>query len=342
MKPHFAKPELFKSNEFFINFPQGSYYWRLVAYDKPNGAPLFYSHTKRFFVDPKIRIQPVMPLVNAKFSMQSGIAQVRFQWDNPSQLEKTFIEISDEKKFNHVLVHESTTENNFFVHNFDKPGEYFWRVSGFPFGSSDLIVGAFRRIEIVKQDASQSLKLVFPRDKIFLTTLSLKNSDIHFQWTKSFSTKIYNVEIESASRKSKYEYQVYDNAIKITDLPAGTYRWRVSDKENPKIKSDYAEFSVIKTEKLEFTSHDEQPDLKWEKGPAGTSSYRVEALKIGSKSNLNEFFYKNSQLKKRFEIKTEQLKYSQLPEGVYAFKVYALDKKKNILADSDLKFLKIK
>lgn len=342
MKPYFSKPLVVKNNEFSIALPQGSYYWRLAAYDKANKEPAFYSHTKRFFIEPRIRIQPVMPLADGKVILKNGTAKVQFQWDNPSQLEKTFIEISDEKKFGRILVHESAMGNNFYIYEFKKSGEYYWRVSGFPFGSSDIITGVTRKIQVLESDNSKDLQLVFPQKGTQLTTVSLTGSDVHFQWHGQRDTRDYSVEIESKNKKNKYEYQVQGTSIKITDLPTGAYSWKVLEKENPQVQSEVAEFFVVRTKKLGYKKEDHDGFLEWEKGPVGTNTYRVEALRIGSKTDLNEFFNKNSRSKKQFEIKREQLKYQGLSEGTYAFKIYALDKNKNILADSDLKFVSIK
>lgn len=337
--PVFEQPRVLTENEFSVPFKKGAHYWQLVAYQ--GKTPVLYSHIKKFFVEPQAPIQMVKPLLNTRYQLVKGSTEVQFQWDNPSQLEKVFIEISDRKDFSKTLVNESIPENNYYTHAFTSVGEYFWRVSGFPFGTSDLLQGGIGKINIVNEVVPQQVRVLFPKNKIILTTLSLKNSDITFQWTKNPSTTMYDVEIKSLKDGKFFNYQTSDTNLKINDLSPGPYQWKVSDK-NSNIVSEPEQFSVLQTRRLNFAQNSElQSQLVWQPGPRGTVQYRVEALRIGSRSDFNAFFGQNSSTKKSLEIKGEKISYKNFSEGIYAFKVYALDSDKNILADSNLKFLKV-
>ncbi|MES2769598.1 MAG: hypothetical protein V4596_10685 [Bdellovibrionota bacterium] len=347
MTPHFAQPQTFPPNlpevEFGIPFKKGSYYWQLVAFE--GAKPIFLSHVKRFFVEPQSAIQLVKPLVNSKFQLIDGKADVQFQWDNPSQLEKAFIEISDRRDFSKTLVHESIPENNYFNQEFREVGDYYWRVSGFPFGTSDLVASAVGKLSIVNDVVPQQVRVIFPKGKTVLTTLSLKNSDITFQWTKNSATSVYQVEIKSLKDNKIFEFTTEDTQIKVKDLNPGKYSWKVSDKKS-NLVSTTEEFSVVHTKRLNFLSNlskgsEEFGFLSWQQGPKGTVQYRVEVLRIGSRSDFNAFFDEKSSTKRSLEIKGDRISYKNFSDGIYAFKVYALDSEKNILADSNLKFLKV-
>lgn len=339
MTPHFTQAQTFPKGEFGLPFKKGSYYWQLVAFD--SGKALFTSHIKRFFVEPQSAIQLVKPLANSKFQLINGKADVQFQWDNPSQLEKVFIEISDHKDFTKTFVHESIPENNFFNQEFETVGDYHWRVSGFPFGTSDLVPSAVGKVSIVNDVIPQQVRVIFPRGKTVLTTLSLKNSDITFQWTKNPATSIYQVEIKSLKDGKTFQYETEDTQIKVKDLNQGNYSWKVSDKKS-NLVSATEEFSVVLTKRLNFSKESEEFGfLSWQQGPKGTAQYRVEVLRIGSRSDFNAFFDEKSATKKSLEIKGDRISYKNFSDGIYAFKVYALDTERNILADSNLKFLKV-
>lgn len=340
MAPYFDKPKTFAANEFSVPFKKGAYYWQLMAYE--NNQPVFTSHIKKFYVEPQALIQLVKPAMNSKFQLVNGKANVQFQWDNPSQLEKVFIEISKQKDFAKTMAHESILENNYFTYDFDEVGEYYWRVSGFPFGTSDLLPSGINKVSIVSEVVPQQVRILFPKEKTVLTTLSLKNSDITFQWTKNPATTVYNVEIKSLKNGNVSNYETHDTEIKIKDLDPGFYTWKVSDK-NSSIVSAEAEFSVVQTKRLNFSNESEEAGfLSWQAGPKGTSRYRIEALRIGSRSDFNAFFDEKSRTKKTLEITGDKISYKNFSAGIYAFKVYALDADKNILADSNLKFLKVR
>jgi hypothetical protein len=339
LTPIFDQPKVIANNEFTVPFRKGAYYWQLIAFDQK--TPVIYSPVKKFFVESQSLIQLVKPLMNTKFQLIHGKSNVQFQWDNPSQLEKVFIEISDKRDFSKTLVNESISENNYYNHEFESTGDYYWRVSGFPFGTSELLASGTGKITVVNDVVPQQVKILFPKNKTTLTTLSLKNSDITFQWTKNPTTSVYTVEITSLKDGKVFKFETSDNQLKINDLNPGRYQWIVSDNSS-KLVSEAEEFSVVQTRRLNFSqSSPEMGYLSWQQGPRGTVHYRVEALRIGSRSDFNAFFDQNSSTKKSLEIKGDKISYKNFSEGIYAFKVYALDNDKNILADSNLKFLKV-
>jgi hypothetical protein len=339
LSPVFDKPKRFSKNEFFVPFEKGTYYWQLIAYE--GKTPIIYSNVKKFFIEIQSLIQLVKPLLNAKFQLIDDKATVQFQWDNPSQLEKVFIEISNQKDFSKTLVNESIPENNYFNYEFENIGEYYWRVSGFPFGTSDLLQSSIGKVNIVSEVVPQQVKILFPKQKSVLTTLSLKNSDVTFQWSKNPTTAMYTVEMKSLKDGKISSYATSDTQIKINDLSPGMYEWKVSDKKSALV-SETEQFSVIQTKRLNFSQGGEEIGyLSWQQGPRGTAHYRVEALRIGSRSDFNAFFDQSSSTKKSLEINGDKISYKNFSDGIYAFKVYALDAEKNILADSNLKFLKV-
>src|SRR5690606_21473121 len=170
-------------------------YWQIVGYK--NGEKVFLEPLKKFFIEPQAPIQLVKPHQSSKFQLVAGSVDIQFQWDNPSQLEKVFIEISEHKDFSKTLVNEAIPDNNYFNYKFHKAGEFYWRVSGFPFGTTELISSQPNRIEIVNDIIPQQVRILFPKDNTTLTTYSLKSSDITFQWSENPLTKIYSVEIKS-------------------------------------------------------------------------------------------------------------------------------------------------
>jgi len=339
LKPYFPQAQSSEKGQFVVPFKKGSYYWQLEAYEA--GKVVYTSHIKRFFVESQSAVQLVKPLANTKFQLIDGKADVQFQWDNPSQLEKAFIEISDNKDFSKTLIHESIPESNYYNLEFAEVGDYYWRVSGFPFGTSELVSSATGKISIVDEVVPQQVRVLFPKAKTVLTTLSLKNSDITFQWTKNPATSVYAVEIKSLKDGKVFSYETKDTQIKVKDLNQGSYSWKVLDKKN-NLTSTTEEFSVVSTRRLNFSKGSEEVGfLSWQAGPKGTSQYRVEVLRIGSRSDFNAFFDEKSATKRTLEINGDRISYKNFSDGIYAFKVYALDSDKNILADSNLKFLKV-
>lgn len=339
LKPHFDTPRAAPISEVMIPFKKGSYYWQLVSYQDKEAVT--QTSIKRFFVEPQMPIQLVKPLANTKFQLIDGKSDVQFQWDNPSQLEKVFIEISEQKDFKKTIAHESIPQSNYFNYEFEKTGEYYWRVSGFPFGTSDLVSSAQGKVAIVNEVIPQQVRILFPKEKTVLTTFSLKSSDITFQWTKNPATTVYNVEIKSLKDGKLFNFETENTQIKVKDLEHGPYQWRVYDKKS-NLVSQNEQFSVVQTKRLSFSRESEEAGyLSWQQGPRGTVQYRVEALRIGSRSDFNAFFDPKSETKRSLEIKGDRISYKNFSEGIYAFKVYALDTNKNILADSNLKFLRV-
>lgn len=340
MNPHFSEPQSFSSNEFVVSLPKGTYYWQIVGYK--NGEKVFLEPLKKFFIEPQAPIQLVKPHQSSKFQLVAGSVDIQFQWDNPSQLEKVFIEISEHKDFSKTLVNEAIPDNNYFNYKFHKAGEFYWRVSGFPFGTTELISSQPNRIEIVNDIIPQQVRILFPKDNTTLTTYSLKSSDITFQWSENPLTKIYSVEIKSLKTGKALNIDTEKNQLKIKDLEPGQYEWKVFDKISG-LASFSERFQVVQTRRLSFKKEsDEAGYLSWQSGPRGTVQYRVEALRIGSRSDFNAFFDPQNATKRSLEITGDKISYKNFSEGIYAFKVYALDSNKNILADSNLKFLKVR
>ncbi len=340
LSPHFNEPQRFDQNEFSLPFKKGVYYWQLAGYK--DGERVFLDPIKKFFVEPQIPIQLVSPLSSSKHQILRDEAIVQFQWDNPSQLEKVFLEISEQQDFSKTLVNESIPENNYFNYKFHKAGEYYWRVSGFPYGTTELVSSQPSKVVIIDEVIPQQVKILFPKENTTLTTLSLKNSDITFQWTKSPLKTEYSVEITSRESGKKLVFETQENQLKVKDLEQGQYEWKVSDKES-NVVSQTESFKVVLTRRLSFTKEsDENGYLSWQAGPRGTVQYRVEALRIGSRSDFNAFFDPKSSTKRSLEISGDRISYKNFSEGIYAFKVYALDSNKNILADSNLRFLNVR
>ncbi len=339
LRPVFDSPQALSKNEIVWPFQKGFYYWQLVAFK--DGQQEFVSQVKKFFVEPQSPAQRVSPADGARFQILHGAAPVQFQWDNPSQLEKVFIEVSQHPDFSRTLIHESTLENNYFNYEFQHPGKYYWRVSGFPFGTSDLVPSTVGEFDIVNEVVPQNVQITFPKNKSTLTTQSLQSSDISFQWSTSLNATQFEVQIQSLDSNNEYRYTTEDQSIKVSELPEGSYQWIVRDVIRD-VASPSEEFRVVQTRRLRYDQISEKSAfLSWRPGPRGTSQYRVEVLRIGSRSDFNAFFDSRNASKRTLEISGREISYRNFSPGIYAFKVYALDGDKQIIADSNLQFLKV-
>lgn len=335
----FDKPISLLKNEFLHPFKRGVYYWQFVAFK--DGQQKFASQVRKLFIEPQSPIQLVSPANESKFQLLHGKAGVHFKWDNPSQLEKVFIEVTNLQDFSKTLIHESTLENNYFTFEFESPGKYYWRVSGFPFGTSDLVESAKGTFEVVNDVVPQQVQIVFPKNRNILTTQSLQSSDISFQWRNSLSTGPFDILIKSLDDTKEYLFSTLAQSLKVSDLPEGHFVWTVTDRNRNEV-SQPEEFRVVRTKRLRYDQiSNKSAFLSWRSGPPGTSQYRVEVLRIGSRSDFNAFFDSKNASKRTLEIAGRQISYKNFSPGIYAFKVYALNANRAILADSNLQFLKV-
>ncbi len=343
MKPFYSKPTRLVKSEFLLSLGKGTYYWRLALYDDPKKAAVTVTKLQKFFVEPLIRIQPIYPEANSELPMLSDKTNVQFQWDNPSQLEKVFIEVAEDKNFSKLVIHEAILNKNYFFSDFNSEGEFYWRVNGFPFKSAELMTGVARKFKISKNPKKNPIQIIFPSQGVTLTQNMLKNSDVVLEWNSSIKVNRFKVTVEGPKeRKSKsktFEYSVEGHQLKVNQLESGTYSWSVQALGGA--KSEVAEFKVIKTQEIDLMQGSNGKTLVWDKAPKGFESYRLDVLRVGSENSLNLFFSNKKGSKQSFQLKKESFDMARFSEGIYVFKVYALDSKKKIIADSNIRFVKI-
>lgn len=345
LEPFYSKPISLSRPEFVLSLGKGTYYWKLQLFENPKKSPVLVSKLQKFFIEPLIRIQPTFPEANSEFPLGQEPARVQFQWNNPSQLEKTFIEVSQSKNFSKLIVHESVANKNYYFYNFTVEGEYYWRINGFPFKSAELMTGVARKFVITKNPSKQPIRIEFPTSSALLTQNMLRNSDVIFEWKSSVNIGKYRVQIEGPLENKRdiknYEYTVEGSNLKITQLDPGNYRWRVESREPEGFSSVDGKFRVLASMPIRLVSSEALKSLSWEKGPAGTSFYKMDILRVGTDNSLNEFFSNKKSTRQSFRLKKENFDYKNLSEGIYIFKVYALDLKNKVLADSNIKYLKV-
>lgn len=130
-------------HEAYLNFPEGSYYLQV------RGAPNIMSDIIKLFVQRQVPVRSVYPSNNEVMTKKNDEdLEVKFQWENPSQFEKLFLEISYDVQFTDLTFHETIQFGNYFLINIKKAGTYFWRINGFPKKSSKLILGETRKLTI--------------------------------------------------------------------------------------------------------------------------------------------------------------------------------------------------
>ncbi len=139
-----------KKNETLISLDPGFHYFRIYAFDKSDKRRYVYSDLYKIFVQAQATIQPLLPHDNAELELGKAGVEVKFQWDNPSQFEKLFLEVSKTSSFKDLAFHETIQGANFLFVNFEHTGQFYWRINGFPYRTSKLILGPTRRL-VIKQ-----------------------------------------------------------------------------------------------------------------------------------------------------------------------------------------------
>lgn len=134
--------------EAVLTVSPGFHYFRVYAFDKNNRKKFVYSDLHKFLVHPQATIQPLLPRDNAELDLHKGGTEIKFQWDNPSQFEKLFLEVSKTPNFRDLAFHETIQGANFLFVNFEKSGEFYWRINGFPHRTSKLILGPTRKLTV--------------------------------------------------------------------------------------------------------------------------------------------------------------------------------------------------
>lgn len=340
LKAYFSQPVELNRPELVVNLGKGIYYWKLLLYEQPQKNPVLVSKLQKFFIEPLIRIQPIYPEANTEFKLTEKGTQIQFQWTNPSDLEKVFIEVSPNKDFSKLILHQTITGKNYFFANIQSEGDFYWRVNGFPFKSSDLMTGIARKFTISKNPKKAPIRILFPTQSTPLTQNMIRNSDVVFEWDSDIKASRYKVVIEGPEKTSRrYEFSAEGQQLKVTQLDVGSYKWYVETIDGSRSKE--ASFKVLKSMPLDLAISNSNKALAWTKAPKGFDSYRLDVLRVGTESSLNVFFSNKKSGKQSFVIKKENFDLNKFSPGIYVFKVYAIDKKNKILADSNVRFIKI-
>lgn len=113
-----------------VNVQPGQYFWQIIGFDKNNRKSV--SEVFRFKVTQRNAPQPVYPTLGAYIKTKNSSDEIAFSWRQNFVYEKVVIEISNVPDMARLIQSDSISNGNEYKSEALFPGQYFWRLKGFP------------------------------------------------------------------------------------------------------------------------------------------------------------------------------------------------------------------
>ncbi|MCB9072246.1 MAG: hypothetical protein H6623_01395 [Bdellovibrionaceae bacterium] len=326
----------------------GKWYFRLVAKSDNPDLPPLTSSVLSVNIDPKAAPSPIEPSGNEPVVKGENHLPVHFQWVNRHSFQSQVLEISQDKNFKDILnkkVFYDQSSN--YVYDL-KAGTYYWRVTGFINSQGQQEGLSSAPVQFLVQDAWEMKApiLASPQANQLIPYMQAQKEGLLLKWTPPQGVKEFAVVMErkeDSSWKSVIAETADTAILRLTDLIAGDYRWKVAS-IHPKNKnhkeSEWSFFSIGSMPKMEWADANTDyefatstPTLKiqWRAFSRATASYRYF---VKPKEGTEELAWKSTK-----ETSVE----SEIPnEGNYIIQVQALNNSEQIIAESDLRTIMVK
>ncbi|NUM42519.1 MAG: hypothetical protein HUU45_12905 [Leptospiraceae bacterium] len=175
---------------------QGNYFWRIKGISS-DGKETEFSSLRTFSVTENEKLELLNPNDRAEFDFSEGIEGIQFSWKRADQAGSFLVEISNSKEF-HKILDSRTTMGYSLFYNFNKSGEYYWRVKLVE-DKTDLLISAPRNIKILEKISDPVP--ISPKNHDIID-MAHKDS-ITFSWEKMDRAKSYTIEVFQTSQNGK-------------------------------------------------------------------------------------------------------------------------------------------
>lgn len=183
-----------------VNVQPGQYFWQIIGIDKNNRKTV--SEVFKFKVIQRNAPQPVYPSQAAYIKTKNTSEEIIFNWRQNYAYEKVVIEISQTPDMSRILQSEPIPKGTEFKSEALFPGQYFWRLKGFPKNEDSPVTSAifnFTLAEKVKVNISLNWDEKTESTQYFLGEQPLLNAlwtEIRHPAFKTFRIRIGKSESE--------------------------------------------------------------------------------------------------------------------------------------------------
>ncbi len=274
--------------------------------------------------------KPVFPVQGKIFTrLMADRKPIVFSWKNNHEISQTRLEIARDEKFNRITGENETDGTLYRLENFSTPGTYYWRLQGVLGDGSRTSSSETQRFTILEE----SLVLLKPNpNERFSLDGNERRKDIDFSWRDVKLEGSFTLVVAQDREFSRVvkSMRLDDFRTRVSNLPPGTYFWRVSfnEEEGESLRSDIRQLYVVNrlnlpvitkpgVEVIDMTG-EESLSVSWRKVP-GADRYRVAIFKKDAGAAVNIA---------RFEVKETDLEFrelSKLSRGTFIITVQAVD-----------------
>jgi hypothetical protein len=274
--------------------------------------------------------EPVHPVQGKSYTRLMADRQpIVFSWKVNREIEKTRLEIARDKEFNRITRQDETDNTLYRLENFSSPGTYYWRLQGVLGDGSRTSSSETYRFSILEEN----LVLLEPdNNQRFALDGNERRKDILFTWRDVKLEGSFTLVVAQDREFSRVvkSMRLDDFKTRVSDLPPGTYYWRVSfnEEEGESLRSDIRRLYVLNRLNLPVITKPtvdlidmmgrESLDLGWRQVP-GADRYRVAIFRKDAGAAVNIA---------RFEVQKTDLEFrdlAKLSRGNFLVTVQAVD-----------------
>lgn len=326
-----------EGNRIQAKLAPGEYYWRLTATNPANPSEPLKSKVYRVKVLAKKPPVPLSPGDKSVVRILDDNPVIGFRWANPGRLSNAILEIAESKDFRSGYRTLPTEERDFAEIPVQKPGTYYWRVTGYLKNNKEPLSSPIFTFTAAIDKALERPVPLSPDNGSDIKANSGSNA-IHLKWKPAADAKEYKVTVLNKRTKEKKEYSTLSTQLALTDLSPGQYEWTVTsffeDAKTDETKtqtSDTWTFTIHRLPEIQWKTADstyyyesESPELftEWTPPEAPVSSYRVKIRSFDdSEAPTKEEIVKTPYIKTRVDY-----------EGHWLVQIEALDSSNNVVA----------
>jgi hypothetical protein len=315
-----------KEGEGFFEFTPGVWYWRLTTKNK-NGKRIRTPNYKLFVYkeDPP---QLISPRSGHTFVYQSEDDRVRFHWKNPSRLESLILEVSRSSGFeNNIVAVPVSNNDHYYLPAKTLEGDVFWRMSGFPHDSSEVLASPAESFKVVSAAGQIPPVSSAPSSGTEFWEPETQEGEHEFTWEPLGGIANYRVVLFKTGGEQQILESKESGRVLIPELKEGEYNWILEAKvaDNWTQVSEKKSFLVKKSVGFKLKWSDE--GLSWKGGKIKNATY---LLKVSSVSAVSESI--------QIKTKKNSLGLEELPDepyGILKARVFAIGKDEEVIGVSN-------
>lgn len=296
------------SHEFAAHIPKGNYYWQLKLITPRR---VFDSWIYKIFVLEEFPVQIMEPKENRIANFYRNTNKIRFQWENPSRLDRLALEVSKTEDFKELVLHESVDKGGVAFYEFPWTGTFYWRVNGYRFDTSKIVLGRPEKFRVISKDAFLPIESILPNNGDIVSFNDVKKGKILLRWNDNLGVKRYAVLLKGPDGYNKRLY-THVSTFPLPVLKAGEYSWQIVSydvNDNANISKKF-KFTIKNLKQISWKGIDKNikedrviasPQkiskmVQWSKGPEETDFYVFEFLESNKFTEVKKINTKKNYL----------------------------------------------